>query len=350
MRPPYLQLSGFENETFDDYYRDGFLEVLDTNMACDVELCNYDLSERKPIRVIITNRVQDTELQSLMRQMLAPIGTCKAGMYVYYKGRYWLIVSCVDDNGVYEKAVLAICNQLLTWVNSSGKVIQRWANAVSASQYNNGETNMKFYFVRSDQLLISLPDDDESLTMPQGLRFVIDSRCKVYERTIGDDVTKKTDFPLTTYQLTRSDTVLYDYTDSGHMEMIATQDEKHDSDGYYKIDGKGYWLCDVFEDKVDKKRTLSSAIISDTYNIYNNIEAGIFRAEFYDIDGKLVEDITPSWEVKCDFLDSLDITIIDDYISIAVSDQKLINKSFELCLSADGYKPISTTITIKAFI
>ena len=51
-------------------------------------------------------------------------------------------------DGMYEKAVLVLCNYLLTWKNENGDIIQRWVNASSASQYNNGETSNKFYFVR----------------------------------------------------------------------------------------------------------------------------------------------------------------------------------------------------------
>ena len=350
MTPPYNQLSGFEEESVEDFYADGFLEALQTSIASDIELCNYDLSEITTMRAIIENRMQDTKLQSLTRQMLVPIGTCKAGMYVKYKNRYWLIVGCVDDNGVYEKAVLAICNHLLTWIASDGSIVQRWANVTSASQYNNGETNMKFYFVRSDQLLVLIPDDDYSLTIPDGSRFVIDRRCQVYEKSFGEDVTERTDLPIATYQLTRSDTVLYNYVDSGHMEMIATQDEQHEADGYYKIGDRGYWLCKEPVEKSDKTGFLSCAIVADSYNVYNGIEAAIFKAEFYDEEGNSVKGVSPSWDIQCDFKDKLDITMIDDYISISVDDARLINKSFELFLSADGYESVKATITIKAFL
>lgn len=350
MRPPYNQLSGFEEETVEDYYADGFEEVLDTSIASDVELYNYDLSVVSPLRVVIENKVQDTRLQSLVRTMLSPIGTCKAGMYVKYKGRFWLISNCVDDNGFYEKSVLSLCNYLLTWVNSKGKIVQRWANITSASQYNNGETNMKYYFVRSDQLMVLFSNDDESLLLNSGERFVIDERCSVYEKSIDEEVTQKTDLPLTTYQLTRSDTVLYDYGDSGIMGLIVTQDEKHDGDGYYKIGDKGYWLCERPVEDGNKNRILSCAIISEYNDIYNNVEAGVFRAEFYDKEGNVVRGVTPKWEIECDFIDKLDVTMEGDHISIAVNDARLINKSFKLILSADGYGSASTTITIKAFL
>lgn len=350
LNSPHSQLSGYENECMNDFGAEGFLEALETDIAMDVELCNYDLSERTQIRAIIQNKTNDTKLQSLSRQMLVPIGTCKAGMYVKYKERYWLITGLVDDNTVmYEKAVLALCNWYLTWLNNDGKVVQRWANVVSASQYNNGETGMQFYFVRSDQLLVSLSDDDESLLIPDGCRFVIDKRCSIYEKQFDDTVVKETNKPLATYQLTRSDTVLYNYSNSGHMEFIATQDEKHEDDGYYVINGRGYWLCEVPTENVDKKQVLSSSIIYDSTDIYNGIEPGVFVAEFLDANGN-VANITPAWTVHCDFADKLDITEQDNSVIISVNDSKLVNKSFELFLDGDGYTTTSITVTIKSFL
>lgn len=36
------------------------------------------------------------------------------------------------------------------------------------------------------------------------------------------------------------DNVIYDYQDSGHSEFMAYQDEQHETDGYYVVDGKGF--------------------------------------------------------------------------------------------------------------
>lgn len=345
---PY-NLSGYEDEALDDFAEESFLEVLDTNIATTVELCNYDLSEVTPIRAVIQNNVKDTKLQSLSRQMLVPIGTCKAGMYVKYKNRYWLIVGLVDDNTMYEKAVLAICNWQLTWINADGKIVQRWANVASASQYNNGETGMQFYFVRSDQLIVSTPDDDESLLIEDGCRFIIDKRCFAYECSYDDNVVCDTSKSLITYQLTRSDTVLFNYGDSGHFQFIATQDEQHDEDGFYKIDGTGYWLCDSPNKDEDKSAVLSCNIACESDIIYNGLEPSIFDAEFFDEAGNKV-DVTPVWEIVSDFTDELEITYVDNLISISVDNSKLINKSFELFLSGDGYEKTSKKIAIKAFI
>lgn len=348
LKSPHDQLSGFEDEAFDDFAQEGFLEALDSSIATDVELCNYDLSECREIRAIIQKNVQDTHLKTLNRELLVPIGTCKAGMYVKYKNRYWLIIGLVDDNKMYEKAIMILCNYLLTWINRNNKIVQRWCNITSASQYNNGETSNHFYHVRSDQLLILTPDDDECLLLNTGDRFIIDKRCKVYEKTFDKNIESDTSNPVIVYELTRSDSVLYDYQDSGHYEFMAYQGEKHDDDGYYVVDNKGYWLCQ--KPNINKMSVLSSEIIYDSDVIYNGLEPGIFIAKFYDENNNPVTNITPIWNIVCDFVNQLEIKNVDDSIYISANNKKLVNKSFELSLSAEGYEAVTITVIIRAFM
>ncbi len=155
---------------------------------------------------------------------------------------------------------------------------------------------------------------------------------------------------MLTYEITRADTVLYSYVDSGHFEFMVTQDEQHDEDGYYVIDGKGYWLC---QDDADEKDTdeskKSSEIEYDALEVYNGLEPSVFIAKFYDDDGN-VADVEPTWEINCDFKDKLKISYAEKAIYISSNSSKLINKTFELVLSAEGYEPISVTIVIRAFI
>lgn len=335
------RLSGFE-----EIDNEGFSELLYSDIAEDVELFNYDLSERKEIKAIIQERMTDTKLKTLNRHALVPIGTLHAGMYIKYKDIYWLIVGIVDNNGIYEKAVMTFCNYYLTWVNKSGRIVQRWANVASASQYNNGETTTSHYYDRTDQLMVSMPDDDESLMLNSGERFIVDRRCKVYEKSFDESVTVNTNNPVIVYRLTRSDSVLYDYQTSGYFQFLIYQDEQQEQDGYYVIDGKGYWLCKnimpVISDNISEIRCDSDVIYPDGFSEK-------FTGVFYS-DSGAVEEKNPVWEVVSDFNDKLNVSYDDNSILISTSDLKLINKSFELILKCDGYEDVSKTIYVRAFI
>lgn len=347
-------LSGFESEDFDNLAQEAFLESLESSAGCDVELCNYDLSECVPMRAIVESKLQDTKLQSTYRQILFPIGTCHAGMYVKYKERYWLIVGLEDDNGVYEKVVMWLCNYKFQWISTvTGKLVERWGYINSASQYNNGETpNANLFRYRSDQLMVFIPDDEESLLLDNHVRFIIDRRCEVYKKKISDHTNVDTSFQLATYGITRTDSTLYDYQIGGHMGFLATQDEQHEDDGFYRIDGKECWVCDgsrAFE-YLNKTRLLSSEIIYDEPIIYDDVEPTIFTAAFYDEDGNLDTFTKPQWGFFCDFKDDLCVEYVDNSILISTSNSELINKSFELLLDGGEYETQMLTVTIKQFL
>lgn len=344
---PHSQVSGFESEAFDDYAQEGFIEALDSSLAYDIELCNYDLSVRTPMRAFVQNRVQDTKLNSFWRYVYFPIGTSKAGMYVYYKGRYWIIESLVDDNGMYEKAVIHICNYELCWLNKAGNVVIRWVNISSASQYNNGQYLNFNYGVRTDQLMIIMPDDEESLLLDESNRFIIDKRCKLYERSIGSE-TVVTSNPVITYGLTRSGNIVYNYVDSGVHELLVVQTEQHDDDGYYVIDGKGYWLCNTPTSKEPAKSKICE-IFGEEFVVYAGLGEATFSPIFYDENGNITA-ATPTWDVKSSFDDSLDVVYIGNDISISTDDLEIINQTFTLTLSSDGYDPVSQTITVLSLL
>lgn len=339
--------NGFDNDEYNGDVGGVFADGAETSVGCDIDVLNYDLSECKRIRAIVQNNVQDTKLKTLSRQVLLPIGSCKAGMYIRYKNRYWLIVGLVDDNTMYEKAIITLCNYYLTWINENGSIIQRWVSISSASQYNHGETSTDNYWVRSDQLMILTPDDDECLLINTSQRFIIDKRCKVYEKNFAHNVDKDLSKPVIVYKLTRSDSVLFDYQDSGHYEFMAYQDEQNEYDGYYMVDGKGYWLCQ--EPIINKNHSLSCLIESDAMEIIDGLEASEFIARFHDINGNVV-NVKPQWKILCDFADGLDITYVGNSILISTDNPKLINKSFDLSLTAEGYNTATATITIKAFL
>ena len=99
-------VSGFESDDFDYYTQDAFREALESSLGDDIKICRYDMEVLASTRAIPIGGVSDTKLKSTTRQLLLPIGTCQAGQYIYYEDKYWLIVNYVDNNKVYEKAII----------------------------------------------------------------------------------------------------------------------------------------------------------------------------------------------------------------------------------------------------
>lgn len=346
--------SGFGSDDFEDYASDGLLAALNSSLGENVELYNYDLSNHKNIRAIIEGNAADSQENSVIRKILVPIGTCKSGMYIKYKDRFWLIAGLVDDNHFYEKGVLYLCNYLLTWMDSAKRIHQRWCKIESAAQYNNGETSTHNYTIRSDQVMIYMPDDEHSLMLDDGIRFIIDKRCKIYERRMADGIEKDTSNPIAVYEITRVDSVLYDYQNSGYLGFIASQTEQRSDDGYYVVDGKGYWLCEhrTLSEIPDESSVLleSSFIECIAPEVIYGLDAAEFTAHFYDTFGNEVTGIHPIWEIRSDFTEYLDVSYVGNSILISADRGKLVNRSFELALRGNGYPETTAVVSIKAFI
>ena len=99
---------GYENDAYNDYKDDEFAEILDTDIASTVELCNSDLSERTTIRCVVQDNDSDTALKTMQRTVLFPCNTSKAGMYVYFENNYWIIDGRPGQCGVFEKTTMII--------------------------------------------------------------------------------------------------------------------------------------------------------------------------------------------------------------------------------------------------
>lgn len=354
LTPPHITVSGFESEAFNDFSSEGLNEALESSIGSEITIYNYDLSESEIAKAIVLGSVQDTRLKTMNRQILVPIGSVHTSNIVKYKNLYWLVIGLVDDNSVYSKAVMVICNYLLTWADADGNIFQRWSNVSSASQYNNGETSTNQLTVTSDRLLVLMPDDDASIMLSQGQKFIIDKRCKVYEKNFAkENFESDTSNYVEVYEITREDSVLFDYQIEGHHEIMVSKTEKADDDGYYIIDGQGYWLCgnpitQPTNGREGSSDALFSEIIYDSLEIQNGLDPGIFTAIFYDYKGDDTTSKIPySWKITCDFVDELDVQYVNNSIMISVDNWKLTNKSFDLSLTAPDYVTQTITVTIR---
>lgn len=119
-----------------------------------------------------------------------------AGDYVTWAGAAWLIVSCDWDKEVYTYGKMQQCNYLLRWQNESATTIERWSVVLSASKYNNGEKYNNIIVVGSNQLMMYLPNDSETLKLRANKRVMIDfntTEPKCYDITRVDTVTMSYD-------------------------------------------------------------------------------------------------------------------------------------------------------------
>lgn len=303
---------GYENDAFLDYKEDAFQEALQTDIAITVTLYNYDLTESKQIRCIIQGNTADTQLKSLERIVLASIGTLKAGMYIFFENRYWLVTGYPGNNKIYEKATIILCQYKLKWQNDFGKIIERWANFTSASKYDTGENGNQTIILTSNNFTIWVPEDDDSFTLDNKRVFI-------------DRDTKN---PTKVFEITRSDDVLYLFGEEhgGILSFIADKTEINLS-----VDRPDLGICDYKEPtplppEPDETTDLSAVISGN-----NKLKCGFDRdyiVKFIDSNKEIHNDVEFEWNVISDFevVQNTD----GNKITLFVDDENCIGGSFLL--------------------
>ena len=326
---------GFENDAFLDYKDDAFAESLDTDIAKSVTLYNYDLSESAEIRCIIQGNTADTQLKSMERSILVPVGTLHSGDYIFFEDEYWIVDGRPGNNKIYEKATLKECQYKLRWQKSDGTIIERFANLTSSSKYDVGENSNNTIILTSNNYLIIIPNDKDSMTI-DGKRVFIDL----------------SDVPEKVFKITRNDDVLYNHhIHGGTLNLIADKTELNK-----EKDNQELWLCDYIDISNPDTPTPpqpsnpdETADLSATISSNGNLKVGFYRtysAKFTDKNGDAI-DVDASritWNIDSSF--AVEKVESGNKIKLKVSDDYLVGETFKLECIVDGTVVGSIEITV----
>ena len=309
--------SGYENDALSEYAQDNFTDVLETTFSDTALLFNYSLSESKEIKCIIQGNIANTQLKSMERTILVPIGTLHSGDYVFFEDEYWIVDGRPGNNKSYEKATLKECQYKLRWQKDDGTIIERWVYLTSSSKYDVGENGNNTIVLTSNNYLITIPNDEDSMTL-DGKRVFIDL----------------SDVPEKVFKITRNDDVLFAHgSHGGTLNLIADKTEFNK-----ETDNQELRLCDYIDSTPstppsepttpDETEDLSATISGTT-----NLRIGVTRtytATLSDKDGNAVQwdDTKYSWNVISDF--DVSQTVTENKISLTVEDEDFIDSSFIL--------------------
>lgn len=310
--------SGYESDAISEYGESDFTDILFTDFAKTVTLYNHDLSESKEVKCIVQGNTADTQLKSMERIFLFKIGTVKAGMYIFFENRYWLIDGYPGNNGSYEKATSVLCQYNLRWQNIKDEILERWCSLTSASKYDVGENGNNTILLTSNNYSIKIPYDEEVIEL-EGKRVFIDKR--------------KTN-PTKVFKLTRDDDVLYDYGDEYHgsiLNLIADKDEFNPT-----TDNQELRVCDYRSTPstpdiptTPTEEMVISIVGSDTLRIGKTKS---WSVEFKDKDENDVEIDDWKWNIKADF-DTSKLNTQESDLEIKITaqdDDSLVDESFLL--------------------
>jgi len=341
--------SGLENDAFNDYKSDSFSEMVSSEVGEDVVFYNSDMSIEFTSRAVIQNKTADSDINSIKRQVLSNIGTLNLYHYIKDKSSViWLLKGKVDNNGVYDKSAASICNYKLHWQNESGEIVSRYAHVLNASAYNNGEKETKTLILQSNQFMVYLPYDDETMMLDNNMRIHMSKnirKCRPYE-------------------LTRVDDISYDFSDKGLINLIFTQTVASPGNDKLIDDGTGnkVWICDYVEptalpyptdpsdDNGNQSPILSqiSFIGDPILKIGSNYKK--FEGSLSDPNGNTIDQIG-EWKIMSDFNDKITSTISANTIRLKIPDGNfnLDGKRFDITFS-DAENTTSKTVEVAVLL
>lgn len=278
--PPVFN-SGYEQEDFDHYAVDGFNELLETPaIASSVILSNSDFSVNNTVKAIIQNVTSDNKNSSLNRQILVNIGTLKDVYYVTHQNRIWFVTGLIDNNKIYEKAILTLCTFQLRWQNKLGEIVSRWCISENATKYSSGIVNNKIIVLPELQYNIKLPLDNETKNLRRDKRFL-------------DSVEDIEGYP-TAYKLTQRDTISNNYGDSNQILNITLVETSFDPE----VDNKELLIADYFVSSTPHNGQ-AEIIYTGQPRLFVGGNWKYFSAIFKDEDDNVINDIIPVWEFIC---------------------------------------------------
>ena len=264
----------------------------------------------------------------------------KIGDYIHdtKDDTYWLVYNSFNVNDVHYEGKLIQCNYLLKWQLSNGKVVERWANIVSASKYDTGETGNATIVLSSNNFTVLIGFCEEGYEL-EGKRVFIDKRNVNPEKV---------------FKMTRGDDVLFDSGNMGSLfSFIADKTELNKDE-----DRPDLKLCNYIEiDTEDSPTTppenpdeMTDLRINISGN--KNLKVGFSRtytATITDADGNAVEwDDTFSWNVVSHF--DVEQEVTNNKIKLLVEDESLVDSFFILQVIKDTEVVSEIEITIIAFI
>jgi hypothetical protein len=272
------------------------------------------------------------------------VGDC---FYDSKDSSYWICTEVFDNDDISWNGKLAYCNYKLHWQNESGEIISRYARILNASAYNNGENENKTLTLQSNQFMVYLPYDDETMLLDDNKRIHMSKnirKCKPYE-------------------ITRIDDISYDFTDKGLMNLIFTQTQASPGNDKLVDDGTGnkVWICDYKEpttlpsptdpdDNGNQSPILSQIKFNGDLILKIGSSYKKFDGFFSDLDGNVIDKVG-IWSISSDFNDKITSSISGNSIRLKIPDgyYDLDGKTFSLTFS-DTENTVSKIIQIKIIL
>lgn len=237
-------------------------------------------------------------------------------LYDTAKNEYWLCIESYNVSNIHNEGKLGKCSRFLKWQDENGLFQETPIIVTPTSKYNNGESSTNIIQLGSDQLLLFMQLNEDTVKLDRGTKFFID------ENKLQPSV----------YELTRIDTALYTYMGKGVLSMIVTECAYSPTDKELELGVCNYKKVNTTllpQTKPDETAFSINATISGN----KNLKCGFTRTytvNFTDESGNKInwEDVNFDWNVLSNF--DIEQTLDRNTIKLLVEDESLINSAFLL--------------------
>lgn len=333
---PPIYNNGYESDDFNNYAQSGFNETLqDSPLTDDIQIYNLVTRIWDDKKAIVQNSTSNNQNSSFLRQILSNIGTFRSGNLIKHRNKLWLMMNVPDNNKIYEKGIIQLCNYTLPFQTVSTTIYNEPCVVIDATRSSStGEDDGKILTLTDTQVMIYIQYNENTKYLTEEKRIFID---------------QLTDKPKV-YKITKVNRINYMDGDKGLLQLTCDQDEVN-----LNTDNYTYKIADYISTETAPLPVPSTdgiCLITNTrdvvYDYIVELKVGgspkPFVANFKDIDGNVINKI-PVWSL--DF-GSSGLTASDVHLTYNESypnrcylniedNSKLIGKEFKLKLNdSDG--------------
>lgn len=279
----------------------------------------------KPAKVRIFKRKYSSLNGNYQNFLTTYDNPIKIGEYLHdtKDDTYWLIYNSFNVNDVHYEGKMIQCNYLLRWQLSNGEIINRWANIVSASKYDVGETGNSTLVLSSNNYTILIGYCEEGFEL-EGKRVFIDM--------------KPVD-PTKVFKITRSDDVLYNSGNMGSLlSFIADKTEFNPN-----TDNQELRICDYIDPSSPlpptppepDETTDLRCVISGNTNLKSRYHR-TYTVTFTDKEDNDVdwEEVNYHWNIVSNY--EVKQVFSENKITVSVNDEDRIGSSFLIQVIIDN--------------
>ena len=247
---------------------------------------------------------------------------------------YYICTESFNINGIHWQGKFTLCNWILKWQNKNGDILEYPCYDINSTQYNSGEQSNRQFTVGSSQHMITLPCDENTISLCTPQRFILD----------------KNKINPTVFIVTQNDNTSYNYGKKGLVRITLYENVYNPT-----TDRVDLGVCDY----VDVNNVLCPyepigihAVIKYKTNIIKSGgNAQTFIGKFIDKDGNEVSINSYKWSVVCSFRDILNFETLNNQIKISIDDDNYIDEEFKLIFSdMDNQYSDSLVVRIESLL